>query len=81
MLLFIPYLFNCMFSFYSSRYDLYLVIEEVTERKPVVDLSEELAHVGRVFRLHLPLEAVHLVHVLAGRRNKVIIRCSVSWLL
>ena len=37
----------------------------MTERKPVVDLSEELTHVGRVFRLHLPLEPVHLVHVLA----------------
>ena len=55
--------------FYSSLYDLYLVIEKVTEGKPVVDLSEELAHVGRVFGLHLPLEPVHLVHVLAGRKN------------
>ena len=50
---------------------LYLVIEKVTEGKPVVDLSEELAHVGRVFGLHLPLEPVHLVHVLAVRKNKI----------
>ena len=41
----------------------------MTERKPVVDLSEELAHVSRVFRLHLPLEPVHLVHVLAVRKK------------
>ena len=47
------------------------MIEEMTERKPVVDLSEELTHVGRVFRLHLPLEPVHLVHVLAVRKNKI----------
>ena len=50
----------------------------MTERKPVVDLSEELAHVGRVFRLHLPLEPVHLVHVLARRKKRITNR-SVSF--
>ena len=34
------------------------------EWKPVIDLGEEVHHVGRVLGFHLPFKAVHLVHVL-----------------
>ena len=43
----------------------HLASQAVTQRQPVVDLGEELAHVGGVLRLHLALESVHLVHVFA----------------
>jgi hypothetical protein len=45
------------------------IIEAVAEREPVVDLCEQVAHVARVLGLHLALEPVHLVHVLASNRQ------------
>jgi len=48
----------------------------VRQWKPIVDLGKEINHVGRVLGLHLPLEAVHLVHVLtlviAARHEEVV---------
>ena len=43
----------------------HLACQAVTQWQPVVHLREQLTHVGRVLCLHLPLEPVHLVHVLA----------------
>ena len=49
----------------AAVHDQHLASQTVRERQPVVHLGEQLAHVGRVLRLHLPLEPVHFVHVLA----------------
>ena len=38
----------------------------MAEGEPVVDLGEQVAHVGGVLGLHLALEPVHLVHVLTA---------------
>ena len=35
----------------------------MSQWKPVVDLREEIHHVGRVLGFHFTLEAVHFVHV------------------
>ena len=35
----------------------------MSQRKPVVDLGEEIHHVGRVLGFHFALESVHFVHV------------------
>ena len=45
----------------------------MTERQPVVDLSEEVTHIGGVFSLHLTLEPVHFVHVFT-KQGSIIIR-------
>ncbi len=49
----------------SPVHDEHLLVDAVRQGQPVVDLGEELRHVGRVLGLDLALEAVHLVHVLA----------------
>ena len=49
----------------SPVHDEHLLVDAVGQGQPVVDLGEELRHVGRVLGLDLALEAVHLVHVLA----------------
>ena len=49
----------------AAMHHQHLASQAVTQRQPVVDLGEELAHVGGVLRLHLALESVHLIHVFA----------------
>jgi hypothetical protein len=45
----------------------HFTIEAVAEGEPVVDLSEQVAHVPRVLGLHFTFEPVHLVHVFAEK--------------
>lgn len=41
------------------------VIDALSERKPLEDLTEELEHLSGVLRFDLTLEPVHLIHVIS----------------
>lgn len=48
-------------------------IQAVAQRQPVVHLCEEMRHLLRVFRLHLPFEPIHLVH-----RDTFVVPCKTN---